>query len=139
MTHAQLRRHPLRTALWLWLVVAVFLLKAATPLLALAAANARGVALAEVCSVYGVRMVAVEVAVESSPGDMPTTPHDGGQAHCVLSTVLHSVPLATLPAAVWLHAPAPQPVSRQVAARPAPADARQRWLAAQLHAPPLSI
>ncbi len=135
MTHAQLRRHPLRTALWLWLVVAVFLLKAATPLLALAAANARGVALAEVCSVYGVRMV----AVESSPDDLPAVLHDGGQAHCVLSTVLHSVPLATVPAAVWLHAPAPPPLSRQVAARPAPADASQRWLAAQLHAPPLSV
>jgi hypothetical protein len=137
MARNQHRRHrPARSPLWSWVLALAFVLKAATPLLATAAADVRGVTLAEVCTAYGVRTVAVAPA--DGHGEHPAPePHTDSQ--CVLSPLLHSAPLAAPAAAVLLHAPQ-QARLPQHAALPLPcADASRRWLAARLHAPPASI
>lgn len=125
-----------RNPLWFWVLALAFVLKAATPLLATAAADVRGVTLAEVCTAYGVRTVAVAPA--DGHGEHPAPqPHTDSQ--CVLNPLLGCAPLAMPMAAVLLHAPQ-QATLPPHAALPLPrADASQRWLAARLHAPPASV
>ena len=111
----------------LWAAVCALLLKAAVPLLATASAEARGVALVEVCTVYGVATVALDG--ESAP-DHPTT-HAG--EHCVLSAVMALA--APQPAALAFTETAPltaAPPRAAVAAH----DASARWIARQKQGPP---
>src|SRR5439155_11246275 len=62
----QLRALPARRSWLLWLLVLMVLLKAAVPLLAATTARERGVSLADVCSVYGVRTAALEQGSDTS-------------------------------------------------------------------------
>lgn len=121
-----------KTLGWALGLALALLLKAAVPLLAVAAADAQGKALFEVCSAYGVRTVAPDVA--------PTAPHpaDEAAAHggepCVLASLLllgggtpplfEFVPVAAAPTAV------------SAAAMAGPHDASARWLTGLKHAPP---
>ncbi len=115
---------------WLWALAALLLLKAAMPLLAAWSAHDRGVALVEVCSVYGVRTVAADGPAE------PAANHPAADGPCALASLLG--PWAPLPTAAQPHIPAPD-----VSAGPAPhlrhparPDASRRWLTSRLHAPP---
>ena len=135
------RRLPRRltTLSWLWLLAAVLVLKSAVPMLASMAAERQGVSFAEVCSVYGVRLVAVPLA--DAPGaaadtghEAPATAHAAGE-HCALGVLLaapapHAVQTALAPA------PAAQPAAWAPRRAPSAPDASQRWLIARLHAPP---
>ena len=119
-----------RSRAWLWAMVALLLLKAAVPLLAMAAAQSRGVALVEVCSVYGVRTVAVDGPAEPAPI------HAAGEGHCTLASLLG--PWAPVPAAALPQIPISAAIDGPTVELGGPprADASQRWLTAQLHAPP---
>jgi hypothetical protein len=126
---------------WLWWLAALLALKAAVPLLAAVAAAQRGVSLAQVCTVYGVRTVSVAAAMPAdhvhahSASDGAGSPEHGAGQHCALAS-LSSGPLPTALPAVLAHAP-PQAL-RHCAQSPAvlPADAAMRWLFARLHSPP---
>ena len=131
MTHAAHRTPSRRHALWFWLLTVAVLLKAATPWLAVMAAERQGLPLGEVCSVYGVR---------PAPGTgEPASPsgHMGADGHCALAPLLAfgAPPVdATGPALPPPSGTAlPQGPPPQVEL---PADALRRWLTARLHAPP---
>src|SRR5438046_66739 len=105
-------RHPLQHAralvarrpMLLWWFLALLLLKAAVPLIAASAAHHRGVNLADVCSVFGVRTVSIEHEQQRAP--QPQAEHAGDE-HCGLAPALGAVLLGDVPkAAVVLHAPA---------------------------------
>lgn len=129
------RLRTLRSA-WAWLLVGAVLLKAAVPLLAATAAVQQGAAMADVCSVYGVR-TALPGAVTTAPVASDSSPDPThADAHCALapllgaSSLLAALPPADLkPASVT----ALTPLER---VRPTPPDASQRWLVHRLHAPP---
>jgi len=129
-----LRVLPARRPLLAWLLVFVVLLKAATPLLATLSARERAVPLAEICSVYGVRSVALE---EPSGTSKPRPSEHASSEHCVLTPLLGAAMLtAPAGAAVQLHAPA-QPLFQPPAANsPLPPDAGLAWLAGRTRAPP---
>lgn len=116
----------------LWWLAGVLLLKAAVPLIAASAAHQRGVTLAEVCSVYGVRTVSAE-QYQSTP--QPQAEH-AGDDHCGLAPALGAVMLGDVPkSAVALHAPAaaraaPSPIFKL------PPDRHLAWLLGRTHAPP---
>jgi hypothetical protein len=159
------RAAALERPLVLWLLALVVLLKTAVPLLASAAAAMRGVALVEVCTVYGVhtqRLQAHDEPAASHGGTMdhhtmvhdmahhaahgmseaPADGHSPAAAlehreHCALSPLLgHAIAAAPSLAPVLLHAPAR--AAKPVATRPVtPGDAGRAWLAQRFHAPPL--
>jgi hypothetical protein len=130
LARAHLARRPL---LLLWLV-AVLLLKASAPLIAATAAHQRGVPLAEVCSVYGVRTVAVDEDHQSAPE--PQAEHAG--EHCSLTPLLGAVLLDGESLAVDMR-PASTAV-RTIHPRPfaLPVDRHLAWLAGRTHAPPVA-
>ena len=61
MLFATRLRPKARRSAWLWLLAGVLLLRAAVPLLASASALLQGVAVGEVCAVYGVVLPAAEI------------------------------------------------------------------------------
>ena len=131
-----LRTLPARRPSLLWLLALIVLLKAAVPLLAAASARERGVSLTEVCSVYGVRTVALEQGSDTSK---PAQSEHAGSEHCALTPLLGMAVLASPPvAAVRLHAPA-QAQLRRPGEPLARSDASLDWLVARTHAPPLPV
>jgi len=118
-----------------WLLVFVVLLKAAVPLLAVSSARERGVSLAEVCSVYGVRTVPDDQVSGSSK---PMQSEHASSQDCALTPLLGAALLGAPPlATVELHAP-----TRLLLAAPVEPlslrDASFAWLAGRTHAPPLT-
>lgn len=119
----------------IWLLALALLLKAGVPMLASLAADLQGKTLFEVCTVYGVRTVAVD-----SGGKGDSAPADGASAHggdvCVLSGLL-GLP-APLSGALIALAMAAAAAVLIVAARLAllRIDAAARWLAGCIHGPP---
>lgn len=138
--HSTLPRTRTTRQAWLWCLAALLVLKAAVPLLAAAAAAHRGVSLAQVCTVYGVRTAAAAATMPAdhvhsqSHGD--TLPDHGGGEHCALAS-LAGGPLPTVLPAVPGHAPPQAPLATAAVSTALPADAALRWLSAQLHAPPV--
>ena len=116
---------------WLWAMVALLLLRAAMPLLAAWAANDRGVALVEVCSVYGVRTLAVD-----GPAEPASAAHLSADGSCALASLLG--PGAPLPTAALPPVPTADvsPGRHHHLRDPVRHDASQRWLTWRLHAPP---
>ena len=116
----------------LWVFAAVLLLKAAMPMLASASAHAQGKAVVEVCTVYGVSLVALD-----GQDPAPATDHlaDHGNEHCALSalTALLEPPTGLLPALPAVQ-PA-EPAARGQARLFAP-DASAEWVARLKHGPP---
>lgn len=117
-------------AAWAAALVLAVLLRAAVPGLAAAAAQARGVAVADVCSVYGLRPLPAD---EPPPDSGPHAPHPLG---CLLAPLLGAAPLPAAPRTLTAATAATFPPA--TAARPdaAPHDAPLRWLNRRLHAPP---
>jgi hypothetical protein len=114
-----------------WLFACALLLKAAVPLLASASAEVQGKALIEVCTVYGVKTIALDG--EPAPDHQAT--HAGD--HCALSAVLAlAAPqpsgLPTLAAGAPRSVPSPQAVDT------AP-DASARWRARLKQGPPALV
>ncbi|MCW7540976.1 hypothetical protein OOT46_24445 [Aquabacterium sp. A7-Y] len=136
MRHTTPRRPPLRTLVWLWCAVAAFLLQGAVPLLATLAAEQRGWALVEVCSVYGVRTVVVDQDASGKEKSRLPGQH-AGENRCSLTSLVGSVALAMRTAAVHLHAPPQALVELDAARRSLPLDPSRRWLMQRLHAPPV--
>jgi len=123
----------------LWMLAMLVVLKAAVPLLAAASALQRGVTLAEVCSVYGVRIVVIEQGDQGSGAPAHTPSEHAGGDHCALTPLMGgALPATPAVAAVLLHAPA---AARTVPLADAPPlrDASRAWLAAHTHAPPPSV
>ena len=139
MPHTTPRRLLRRSARsWVWWLALALVIQGAAPLLAALAAGSQGVALAEICSVYGMRVVAASEADDHESS--PLSPqHAGGGAHCPLVSLLAGLaPPPGLPA-VELHAPA-RARERPVAVHATlPLDASRRWLARRLHAPPIVL
>ncbi|HSI49749.1 MAG TPA: DUF2946 family protein [Ideonella sp.] len=144
-----LRSHRLHRATWCWWLAALCLLKLAVPLIAVAAAHHRGVELVEVCSVYGMRTIALTPPGADSPadlvgladGDLGSGPaqhtSDTAHDHCALGGMLGSA-VVLLAVLGWLlpgrARPDPAPPAPRPTRRP---DPLLRWLSARLHAPPL--
>ncbi len=128
-------RHPsLRWALWVF--AAALLLKAAMPMLASASAHAQGKAVVEVCTVYGVSLVALD---GQDPGQdpAPAIDHlaDHANEHCALSalTALVEPPMGLVPALP--PAQPAEPALHGQALQSAP-DASAAWVARLKHGPP---
>lgn len=102
------------------------------PMLASASAHAQGKAVVEVCTVYGVSLVALD-----GQDPAPATDHlaDHGNEHCALSalTALLEPPTGLLPALPAVR-PA-EPAVRQQGRLFAP-DASAEWVARLKHGPP---
>lgn len=111
-----------------WLFACALLLKAAVPLLASASAEAQGKALVEVCTVYGVKTV----ALDGEPAQDHAATHAAD--HCALSAVVALG--APVPMASVAVAPATTPFTLRPAATAPPVDASARWLTQRYHAPP---
>ncbi len=121
-------RRPLSTRFALWLFACALLLKAAVPLLASASAEAQGKALVEVCTVYGVKTIAL--------GGEPAPEHAATHAgdHCALSAVMAlAAPHEAVAAGVAPRAPQVLPAPR---AAPVASDASARWRARLKQGPP---
>lgn len=130
----------------LWAAVCALLLNAAAPFLAMGAAQARGVPLADVCSVYGVRLpgaVPVPRVVDANRA-VPYPGHNGGDSHpdkahsvdlCALTALAaFAMPDAASPSVLRVDsvpADIPVPFSRDVD------DAATRWATQLHHGPPL--
>jgi hypothetical protein len=120
------RSLPSRWALWLF--ACALLLKAAVPLLASASAGAQGKALIEVCTVYGVKTIALDG--EPAPDHQAT--HAGD--HCALSAVMAlAAPQPAVVVNVEPRAAQAGPAPQAVDAAP---DASARWRAQLKQGPP---
>jgi hypothetical protein len=117
----------------LWVFAAALLLKAAMPMLASASAHAQGKAVVEVCTVYGVSLVALD---GQDPVPAPDHLAEHGAQHCALSglTALIEPPIAA--AAMTLQAPSPTESAPPARAAPRAPDASAAWVARLEHAPP---
>jgi hypothetical protein len=125
--------------LWMWLLVLALLAKAAVPLMAVAASKQQGVALAEVCSVYGVRTIATGWGAQGSDDAPASGEHHTDSAQCVLSSLLGSEPPPVAATPRPREVKQPLLARRQIGSTPLSLDASRRWLAAQLHAPPAAL
>lgn len=112
----------------LWLFACALLLKAAVPLLASASAEARGLALIEVCTVYGVKTI----ALDGEPAPDHAATHAGD--HCALSAVMALA--APQPAALPAVAPGAPRAMPSPQAEPTAPDASTRWRARLKQGPP---
>lgn len=150
----------------LWLLALLVALKAAVPMLASAAAAIRGVALVEVCSVYGVHTQPLDHAAMShaphrhpemadEDADLGAMEHDMGamaahepagnhppavalehREHCALSPLLGHA-IAAVPSMAPVLLHAPAQTVAALAPEPvARLDAGRAWLAQRFHAPP---
>ena len=134
MSVVMLHRHPLTRRWALWAFALALLLKAAMSMLASASAQAQGKAVAEVCTVYGVTLVALDDGTPPA-GDTSSDHAVHAADHCALNA---------LPLLAAFDVPAIAPLRVDgVAASPVRAersglfhDRCARWVAALLHAPP---
>lgn len=101
-------------------------------MLASASAHAQGKAVVEVCTVYGVSLVALD-----GPDPAPATDHlaEHGNQHCALSAL---AALVEPPAGAPIALPASLPAEPAAPALMAPlaADASAAWVARLKHGPP---
>lgn len=121
-----------RASLSVWVFAAALLLKSAMPWLASASAQMQGKTLVEVCTVYGVSLVAQG---GDSREPAPDHPSDHGSEHCALSALTALAPIEPAvfaPAPVLLRAAAPL---RAHPSSQAP-DACATWVARLKHGPP---
>lgn len=124
---------PRWTSLPLWVFAAALLLKSAMPWLASASAQMQGKTLVEVCTVYGVSLVAQPGGDAGEP--MPDHPSDHGSEHCALSALTALAPIEPAvfaPVPVLLRATSPP---RAHLSSQAP-DACATWVARLKHGPP---
>ncbi len=128
-----LRSRPTLRAAWLWVFMTVLLLKAAVPWLASLASHSAGTSVGEICSVYGVRVVAAPQGEH-----LPADPQHARSEHCPLSPALGTaLPAFDRLPAVMLHAPFQRflaPLSALEVSR----DPSLTWLTQRLHAPPVA-
>jgi len=106
------------------------------PMLASASAHAQGKAVVEVCTVYGVSLVALDGQDPGqNPAPAPDPLADHGNEHCALSalTALAEPPMGTVPALPAAQPAEPAPLER--GRQPAP-DANAAWVARLKHGPP---
>jgi hypothetical protein len=128
------------SAWWpLWLFAAALLLKSALPMLASASAQLQGKAVVEVCTVYGVKLVAQAPGSNDPP---ETAQHGGGEHesphlgdHCALTSLAAlatatSTPRTPVVKALNDHAPTGAQPAAQLH------DATRAWLAQRKHGPP---
>ena len=118
----------------MWALTLALLLKAAMPMLASASAHAQGKAVVEVCTVYGVSLVALD-GQDQTPA--PATDHLAahGDQHCALSAL---TALVEPDVGTQLALPALLPIEPlpRVQAPPLVADASAAWIARLKHGPP---
>ena len=126
------------TSRWaFWLLAAALLLNGAMPLLASASAQAQGKSLVEICTVYGVSLVARSEAgkeLGNAPASDHTAPH--ASEHCALTafaTLASFEPPAITTALVLRHK---VPTLLAYPASQAP-DACATWVARLKHGPPI--
>ena len=130
----------------LWAAVCALLLNAAAPFFAMGAAQARGVPLADVCSVYGVRLPGALPVPRVVDADHPARGlgHDNGDSHpgkshsidhCALTALADfAMPDAASPGFGLAHcipAVIPFQFSRDID------DAAARWATRLRHGPPV--
>jgi len=122
---------PWSTRFALWVAVCALLLKAAVPMLASASAQARGLTLVEVCTVYGVATVALD-----NQGSQPMPEHAPAHSgeHCTLTALMAFAAAEVQPLAVPVaHIGTETPLSHPSPQAP---DACATWVARLKHGPP---
>ena len=117
----------------LWLFAAALLLKAAMPMLASASAQVQGKTVVEICTVYGVSLVALDA---QDPAPAPADHAADHTGHCTLTalTALAAADPALL--AVLFDVPAPPAAAPPAERSPREPDPSARWVARLHHAPP---
>jgi len=126
------------TSRWaFWLLAAALLFSGAMPLLASASAHAQGKSLVEVCTVYGVSLVAPSEP-GNGPGHAPASDHAAPHAseHCALTALatLASPELPAIATPFRLRHEAPTLPAHPGAQAP---DACAAWVARLKHGPPI--
>ena len=130
MTAVMFRRTSSRWALWAFAVA--LLLKAAMPMLASASAHAQSKAVAEICTVYGVSLVALD-GQDHAP--VPDHSAEHGSEHCAISALTAlAAPEPVAPVVVATAADRSLP-PRADSSTQAP-DACAIWVARLKHGPP---
>jgi len=101
-------------------------------MLASASAHAQGKAVVEVCTVYGVSLIALD-----GQDPAPATDHlaDHGNEHCALSALTALAEPSTGVVPALLEAQPAEPALHARAQQPAP-DASAAWVARLKHGPP---
>lgn len=124
-------RRPWSSRIALWAAVCALLLKAAVPMLATASAHAQGKTLVEVCTVYGVALVALDDG-NAPPATDELAVH--ASDHCALGSlaVLGALPSLALPSP-GVAAPSSPPRAHPSPQAP---DACATWVARLKHGPP---
>jgi hypothetical protein len=151
-------RHVRRGAAWALLVAAALAFKAFVPLLAAVAAQMQGKEVADICSIYGVRLPGAHAHAQGgahvhtagmampaihdgdpSPGSAPGDHSSHAQDHCALTGL---AACAVFALALWdfvdWDGRVPTWAVRADGVDPAP-DPSARWLTLRLHAPPSPV
>jgi hypothetical protein len=117
----------------LWVFAAALLLKSAMPWLASASAQMQGKPLVEVCTVYGVSLVATPGNADHAPAPDHATGH--ANEHCALTAL---AAFAGVDSPAPLLAPLPEAAALPLppAVQAAPRDASAAWVARLKHGPP---
>ena len=121
----------------LWAFAAALLLKSAMPWLASVSAEMQGKALVEVCTVYGVKTIAIDGSGASEPTPEGHASH--GAEHCALGGLLVGGALEAPVSAPPLAASACTALATPVPPHPAPPDACAAWGARLKHGPPTFV
>jgi hypothetical protein len=153
---SRMSRRSWSSRLALWAAGAALLLKAAVPMLAAAAAEARGVPVAEVCSVYGVALPGASHGGHGGHDEDAHAGHahhhaepSGHEDHSRHSTAAHSGDHCALTALAALAVPetvmpavmAARHVTADLPAAPCAGlrDACAAWVARLKHGPPAAL
>jgi hypothetical protein len=118
----------------LWLFALALLLKAAVPMLASAAAEMQGKTLVEVCTVYGIKTVAVDGGHADEPAPAGHAGH--GAEHCALAGVVAGGALEAPSSDVHVAGGCCTDLPTPPPPQPAPPDACAAWVAQLKHGPP---
>ena len=117
----------------LWLFAAALLLKAAMPMLATASAQAQGKTVVEICTVYGVSLVALD---GQDPAPAPAGHAADHADHCALTALTAFAAADPALLAAFFDFSAPPAVAPPADLSPREPDPSARWVARLHHAPP---
>jgi hypothetical protein len=129
-----LRLPTITRRLALWGFALALLLKAAVPMLASAAAEVQGKSLVEVCTVYGVKTIAVDGSEATEPASGQHQPH--GAEHCALGGLIVGGALEAPATDARVAASSCTVLPTPSQPQPAPPDACATWIAQLKHGPP---
>jgi hypothetical protein len=119
----------------LWAFAAALLLKAVMPLLAGAAAHLQGKSLVEICTVYGVRTIAVDNKGDAVPSPAHQDQRGHGSDHCAL-IALTALGTGHVPEVLAARDTTHTTATVRGTLDASPHDVCATWMAQRQHGPP---